>query len=185
MFEKRFYIVILMFFPLFYFVNGGNKVCSAANKNKIKITSSAFKNGKLIPNKYACDGDDVSPPISWSSVPDGTESIAIITDDPDAPGGTFVHWVIYDIPGDITELSEEISSDDALEDGTQQGTNDFGNIGYNGPCPPKGTHRYYFKIYALDKETGIDPGATKEDLVNAMKGHILGEGKLMGKYKSS
>ncbi len=149
----------------------------------MKITSTAFAEGGSIPARYTCDGEDISPPLRWDSVPDGTKSIALICDDPDAPGRTFVHWVLYNLPPDTRELPENVTREPALSNGTRQGRTDFGRIGYGGPCPPGGTHRYYFKIYALDAE--IDPnrsGLTKSDVLKAMKGHILAEGQLMGKY---
>ncbi|MBN1360286.1 MAG: YbhB/YbcL family Raf kinase inhibitor-like protein [Sedimentisphaerales bacterium] len=149
----------------------------------MKISSSAFTEGGPIPSKHTCDGQDVSPPLKWDSVPDGTKSIALICDDPDAPMGTFVHWVLYNLPADTTGLPENMSRESALSTGAAQGTNDFGRLGYGGPCPPGGTHRYYFKVYALDAQ--IDPGRPglkKNDVLKAMKGHILAEGQLMGKY---
>ncbi len=149
----------------------------------IKITSSAFEEGGLIPPKYTCDGDDISPPLQWDAVPESTKSIALISDDPDAPMGTWVHWVLYNLPADTKELAENIHPDNTLPNGARQGTTDFGRIGYGGPCPPSGTHRYFFKIYALDTELDLAAGAAKSDLINAMIGHILAEGQLMGKYK--
>lgn len=149
----------------------------------MEIKSSAFKEGGLIPGKYTCDGIDVSPPLEWSSVPDGTETFALICDDPDAPVGTWVHWVLFNIPGDIRGLPENMPASDVLENGAMQGRNDFGRTSYGGPCPPRGTHRYYFKIYALDRELDTGPGVSKKELLKAMDGHILAEGQLMGKYK--
>ncbi len=148
----------------------------------LKIFSSAFENGGMIPSKYTCDGEDISPPISWSGLPEGTKSIAIINDDPDAPMGTWVHWVIYNIPHTAKGLPENIKRIEKLPDGTLQGKNSGGRIGYGGPCPPSGTHRYFFKIYALDKVLDLKPGATKETLLSAMKGHILAESQFYGKY---
>ena len=150
---------------------------------EIKITSSAFEDGGLIPAKYTCDGADMSPPLQWDAVPEGTKSIALICDDPDAPMGTFVHWVIFGLPADTRELAENIPSDETLPNGAKQGTSDFGRIGYGGPCPPSGTHRYFFKIYALDAEVELAAGASKRELLKAMEGHILGQGQLIGKYK--
>ena len=150
---------------------------------EIEVKSEAFEEGGMIPKKYTCDGEDVSPPLSWTGVPEGTEALALICDDPDAPVGTWVHWVIFNIPPDTTGLSENIPPERVLESGTRQGRNDFGNIGYGGPCPPRGTHRYYFKLYALDKKVDLEPGATKDELLKAMEGHILAEGRLMGRYK--
>ncbi len=150
---------------------------------EIKLESTAFKEGGTIPKKYTCDGDDISPPLLWRMVPEGTQSLALICDDPDAPLGTWVHWVIFDIPSHITELPEGISPKKILENGAKQGKNDFGKIGYGGPCPPGGTHRYYFKLYALNKKLILEPGATKDELLEAMEGCILGQGQLMGRYK--
>ncbi len=150
---------------------------------EIKVKSEAFEEGGMIPKKYTCDGEDASPPLSWTGVPEGTEALALICDDPDAPVGTWVHWVIFNIPPDTTGLSENIPPERVLESGARQGRNDFGNIGYGGPCPPRGTHRYYFKLYALDKKVDLEPGATKDELLKAMEGHILAEGRLMGRYK--
>jgi Raf kinase inhibitor-like YbhB/YbcL family protein len=149
----------------------------------IKITSSAFKDEGLIPARYTCDGDDISPPLQWDAVPQGTKSIAIISDDPDAPMGTWVHWVIFGLPAETRELAENIPPDKTLPNGARQGTNDFGRIGYGGPCPPGGTHRYFFKIYALDTILNLQAGAKKADLLKAMQEHILSQGQLIGKYK--
>lgn len=149
----------------------------------MEITSTVFKHGARIPAKYTCDGVDVSPPLEWGNVPYGTKSVALICDDPDAPMGTWVHWVIYDIPSSITSLPEKIPPLKELANGAKQGMNDFRAIGYGGPCPPSGEHRYFFKIYALEGLTGLKPGATKEQLVSVMQGNILGEAHLVGKYK--
>lgn len=150
---------------------------------EIKITSSAFDEGGMIPEKYTCDGIDVSPPLTCTSIPDGTKTLALIGDDPDAPMGTWVHWVLFNLPANIKEISENIQPERELENGAKQGMNDFRKIGYGGPCPPGGTHRYYFKIFALDTELNLEAGATKSQLLEAMEGHILGEGQLMGRYK--
>jgi len=149
----------------------------------IKITSPAFENEGMIPAKYTCDGEDLSPPLQCDTVPEGTKSIALISDDPDAPMGTWVHWVLFNLPADTRQLPEDIPPDKTLPNGAKQGTSDFGRIGYGGPCPPGGTHRYFFKIYALDTELSLQAGARKRDLLKAMEGHILGQGQLMGKYK--
>jgi len=152
-------------------------------KMEIKVTSSAFEEGSLIPPKYTCDGADISPPLRWDAVPEGTKSVALISDDPDAPVGTWVHWVLFNLPADTRELAENIPPDETLPNGAKQGTSDFGRIGYGGPCPPSGTHRYFFKIYALDTEIDLAAGAKKRQLLKAMEGHILGQGQLIGKYK--
>ena len=150
----------------------------------IQLTSSAFTDGSPIPGKYTCDDKDVSPPLAWSGVPAGAKSLALICDDPDAPGGTWVHWVIYNIPVALTQLAEGVPTSDVVLGGAKQGITDFKRFGYGGPCPPRGKpHRYFFKLYALDVELSLKPRATKQDLVGAMKGHILDEGQLMGTYK--
>ena len=149
----------------------------------LEITSSAFSEGKMIPTRYTCDGPDVSPDLAWSGVPDTAQSLALICDDPDAPMGTWVHWVLFNIPAGTSGLPAEIPPDAVLENGGRHGTNDFGRLGYGGPCPPGGTHRYFFKLYALDTEPDLASGITKAQLLEAMEGHILAEAQLMGKYK--
>jgi len=135
---------------------------------KMEIESSAFDEGAFIPRKYTCDGNNISPPLEWSLIPDGTKAFALICDDPDAPMGTWIHWVLFNLPGNINELSENIPPLDALENGAKQGKNDFRKIGYGGPCPPGGTHRYYFKIYALDEELDVDTGISKKELLKVL-----------------
>jgi Raf kinase inhibitor-like YbhB/YbcL family protein len=150
----------------------------------IQLTSSAFTEGASIPVKHTCDGQNSSPPLTWSSVPQGARTLALVADDPDAPAGTWVHWVIYNIPATAAELPEGIPTTETISNGAAQGANDFGRSGYGGPCPPRGNpHRYYFKLYALDAELSLKPGATKKDLLRAMEGHILAQGQLMGTYK--
>jgi len=149
---------------------------------EIKITSRAFNDGEMIPKQYTCDGRDISPPLAWDSVPGRTKSFALICNDPDAPVGVWIHWVIYNIPSEVKELLENVPPQKIIENDAKQGKNDFRNIGYGGPCPPGGVHRYYFKIYALDTELSLEAGATKVELLNAMEGHILAKGQLMGKY---
>ncbi len=148
----------------------------------IVVTSASFEEGKSIPKKHTCDGEDVSPRLAWTGVPDGAKSVAVICDDPDAPAGTWVHWVIYNLPADAGGLGENVPPRETLPDGARQGKNDFGRIGYNGPCPPGGTHRYFFKVYALDSLLDLPAGATKAQLVRAMEGHVLAQGSLMGTY---
>jgi len=150
---------------------------------EIKVTSSAFKEGEMIPKKYTCDGEELSPPLNWTDVPAAAKSVALISDDPDAPMGTWVHWVIFNMPADATGLPEGIPADKMLPSGAKQGINGSRGIGYAGPCPPSGIHRYYFKVYAVDKMLDLEPGIAKKDLLNAMEGHTLGQGQLMGKYK--
>jgi Raf kinase inhibitor-like YbhB/YbcL family protein len=147
----------------------------------ISISAEAFQAGGTIPKEYTCDGSNVSPALSWSGIPSNAKSIALIMDDPDAPGGTFVHWVLFNIPPDTTKLPKDVPKNKTLSDGSRQGVTDFGRVGYGGPCPPK-EHRYYFKIYALDTMLDLQHGASKQQLENAMKRHILAQGGLMGKY---
>lgn len=153
------------------------------NTMAIKVMSSVFEEGGMIPRKYTCDGADVSPPLAWTGVPEAAKSLALISDDPDAPMGTWVHWVLYDLPANIKELPEAVPPDKELRTGAKQGRNDFRRIGYGGPCPPGGTHRYYFKLYALDTVLNLPSGATKAELLKAMEGRVLAQGQLMGKYK--
>lgn len=148
----------------------------------IKIASSAFDEGGTIPVKYTCDGEDVSPPLEWSGMPEGAKTLVLISDDPDAPMGTWVHWVLFNLPAAVHNLPEDIPPVHTMESGAKQGMNDFRKIGYGGPCPPGGTHRYYFKIYALDTEIDLEAGATKPEILRAMEGHILAQGQLMGRY---
>ena len=149
----------------------------------MEISSPAFKAGESIPSKYSCDDLDVSPPLIWKNVPEGTESLALICDDPDAPSGTFVHWVLYNLPPDAGSFEENVPKKDKLGNGALQGKNDFGRLGYGGPCPPSGTHRYYFKLYALDSMLEEKQGMTKKELLKAMETHVLEEIQLMGRYK--
>jgi Raf kinase inhibitor-like YbhB/YbcL family protein len=148
----------------------------------ISIGSSAFQETGTIPAKYTCDGNDVSPPLKWTAAPEGTKSIALTCDDPDAPMGTWVHWVMWNIPPSVQELPENVPPKPELPDGSRQGISDFGRPGYGGPCPPSGVHRYYFRICALDTVLDLPSSSRKADLLKAMKGHILAEGQLMGKY---
>ena len=150
----------------------------------IQLSTSAFTEGSSIPAKYTCDGDDISPPLKWSGVPQGAKSIALICDDPDAPVGIWVHWVLYNVSSTVAELPEGVPTSEVISGGARQGINDFKRIGYGGPCPPRGNpHRYYFKLYVLDIELSLKPRAAKKDVVSAMQGHILAEGQLMGTYK--
>ena len=149
----------------------------------MEIKSPAFENEGMIPSEYTCDGKNISPQIKWENIPDHTKSLALICDDPDAPAGDWVHWVIFNIPPDVTELEENIPLSKELKNGAVQGLNDFRKNGYGGPCPPSGTHRYYFKLFALDKMLAPDANAKKQDLLDAMQGHILAQAQIMGKYK--
>ncbi len=176
---KKFYLLTLIILTLLFFntCKGGNHIM------KIKIETTGFNESGYIPTKFTCDGEDISPKLSWSKVPEKTRSIAIICDDPDAPMGTWVHWVVYNIPPEKNSLKENFPKVRKTKEGILQGLNDFRRIGYNGPCPPPGkAHRYFFKIYALD--TTIEGEAlTKSELLKKMEGHILGYGELIGLYK--
>ena len=156
---------------------------AGGNELKLAIASSAFPESGMIPRKYSCDGQDISPDLSWEGVPEATRSLALICDDPDAPAGTWVHWVLFNIPPGEKGFPAEIAPQGKLSNGALQGTNDFGRLGYGGPCPPRGTHRYYFKLYALDAMLPLNAGATKAQVEAAMKGHILAQAQLIGKYK--
>jgi Raf kinase inhibitor-like YbhB/YbcL family protein len=147
-----------------------------------EIKSSAFAENGAIPSKYTCDGLDISPPLSWKDAPAGTKSFALISDDPDAPVGTWVHWVMWNIPAAAASLKEGIDKSSSLSDGTKQGISDFKRPGYGGPCPPGGTHRYFFKLYALDTTLDLPENTTKAQLEKAMKGHILGQTQIIGTY---
>jgi Raf kinase inhibitor-like YbhB/YbcL family protein len=147
------------------------------------LRSEAFQEGGNIPAKYTCDGDDVSPPLTWSGVPPQTGSFALILDDPDAPLRVFTHWVIFDLTADTPQLGEGVTQVPHLPDGAIQGKNDFGKIGYGGPCPPRGAHHYRFTIYALNAMLRLAPGSSKEQALAAMKGHFLDQGQLVGLYQ--
>lgn len=150
----------------------------------LQIRSSAFSEGGMIPRKYTCDGEDLSPPMAWSGVPEGTKSLVLIADDPDAPMGTWVHWVIYDIPPTLDGLPEGVAKSPSVQGVGTQGTNDFRQIGYGGPCPPRGpAHRYFFKLYALDTSLNLKPGLRKADIEKAIEGHILAQAQYMGTYR--
>lgn len=147
-----------------------------------QLTSSAFAPGEPIPQKHSCDGDDISPPLRWSDPPHSTQSLALIADDPDAPAGTWVHWVLYNLPAQTLTLPQAIPPDAELADGGQHGQNSWKRLGYGGPCPPSGTHRYFFKLYALDIVLDLDAGKNREQLMAAMEGHILAQAEVMGTY---
>ena len=148
----------------------------------LNITSIAFEHNGMIPSKYTADGADVSPPIAWQGIPENAKSIALICDDPDAPMGTWVHWLVWNIPPETTGLDENVPPDAVLQNGICQGTTDFGQTGYGGPAPPSGTHRYFFKVYALDTMLDLSADSVKPELEAAMDGHILAQGELIGKY---
>lgn len=147
------------------------------------LESPAFAPGATIPRQHTCDGADQSPPLRWSDLPAGTHALALIVEDPDAPRGTFVHWVLYNLPPDPPELAAGVSHQAILPNGARQGRNDFRRVGYGGPCPPRGpAHRYIFHAYALDGPIDLTPGASASELRQAMQGHVLGEAELVGMY---
>ena len=148
----------------------------------MKLTSPAFSEGGSIPARYTCDGEDVSPPLEWDGAPAEAKGLALVCGDPDAPAGDWVHWTVYDLPPSRTGLPEGVPPRDEIEGGGRQGRNDFRKIGYGGPCPPGGTHRYVFTLYALDRMLGLRGGATKAEVRAALRGHVVAEGKLTGKY---
>ena len=148
----------------------------AAGEAKMKITSSAFQEGGNIPSKFTCDGGDSSPPLQIAEIPSGAKSLVLVVDDPDAPSGLFTHWIVWNISPQTNAIAEGSAPKGV------QGTSDFGKSGYGGPCPPSGTHRYYFKIFALDRELNLPSGTKRNQLDAAMKGHVVAQGELMGRY---
>ena len=172
----------------FCFVLGLAAVNSLAadktGKDQMQLTSTVFTEGAAIPPKHTCDAKNVSPPLKWNDVPAGAKTLVLIVDDPDAPSGTWVHWVLYDLPATTSELAEDVPKSQYIAGGAKQGLNDFRHLGYGGPCPPHGNpHRYFFKLYALDALLDLKPGLTKKDLEHAMEKHILAQAHLMGTYQ--
>ena len=168
-----------IFFSLIFILTAG--IAQSQTAKPFKLVSAGIKEGKPVPDKYTCDGENVSPALTWSGVPAKTKSFAIIMDDPDAPMGTFVHWVLYNVPGTMTSLEEKL---DVEKIKAKDGLTSFGEQGYNGPCPPEGgPHRYIFKIFALDKMITPKDEMDKEELLKEMKGHILGEATLTGLFR--
>ncbi|RMD46073.1 MAG: YbhB/YbcL family Raf kinase inhibitor-like protein [Aquificota bacterium] len=166
--------LILLFFFIYSIAFAGN----------FKITSPAFKYGDFIPVKYTCDGKDLSPPLQWENTPKGTKSFVLIVEDPDAPMGTFTHWIVYDIPALSTGIAEDFPKKIEVK-GIKQGINDFGRVGYGGPCPPPGKpHRYFFKLFAIDiPSLNLKGGATKSEVIKSLNGHIIGTTQIMGLYR--
>ena len=161
---------------------GGNSEALREGAANLELTSAAFDDGDAIPTQYTCDGEDLSPPLSWGEPPEGTESFALIVEDPDAPVGTWDHWLLYNIPASVRGLEEGVPPEAELSDGSLHGQNGWRRLDYGGPCPPSGTHRYFFRLYALDTPVDLEAGATKQELRNAMEGHVLAVGELMGTY---
>jgi Raf kinase inhibitor-like YbhB/YbcL family protein len=165
-------------------------------RQTITLKSAAFDDGGMIPKMFTCDGSDRSPPLEWSGVPANAQSLVLICDDPDAPLGTWSHWVLFNLAPQVTTLKAAVPPEEMIAAGdskagdakspeARQGTNDFGKLGYGGPCPPSGTHRYFFRLYALDIQLDLGSSAKRSQVIKAMEGHILAEGRLMGKYKRS
>lgn len=150
---------------------------------EIKIESRDFKEGESIPSKYTCEGLNVSPQLSWTCETEGVKTYVLIVEDPDAPGGIFTHWIVYNIPSRVNSLMENSTPAKNVPDEILMGVNDFGRIGYGGPCPPSGSHRYFFRIYGLDTAVHLDSGATKREVTKKMEGHIIARGELMGTYR--
>lgn len=152
-------------------------------KMEINIESRNFKEGEFIPSRYTCEGENISPQLSWTCSVEGVKTYAIIVEDPDAPGGNFTHWIVYNIPSRLNSLMENSTPAKNVPEEVLMGTNDFGRIGYGGPCPPSGTHRYFFRIYGLDTAVHLDSGATGREVLKKMEGHIIARGELMGRYQ--
>ncbi len=149
----------------------------AATPAKLEVTSTAFKTGEAIPTEYSCKGENINPPLEIHGIPSGTKSLVLIVDDPDAPGGLFTHWIVWNIVSSTAGVAQK-----SVPGGGVQGTNDFGKKGYGGPCPPSGTHRYFFRVFALDQKLELPAGAKRSGLNKAMAGHIIGQGELMGRF---
>lgn len=163
---------------------GGDQTITPESAKTLSLSSPLFTEGSRIPAKYTCEGQDVSPPLVWGEPPQKTQGFTLIMDDPDAPVGVFTHWVLFNLPPDVRQLEEGVPAQEQLHNGALQGRNDFGKIGYGGPCPPGGSaHRYRFTIYALDNTLDLAAGASKKQLLDAMEGHILAQGQLTGNYQ--
>jgi Raf kinase inhibitor-like YbhB/YbcL family protein len=178
-------LVVLVLFSIATVACAGNAAePQRETRTTLSLTSTAFKEGDKIPVKYTCDGKDISPPLAWDEPPPQTQTLALMVEDPDAPGGMFTHWVVFNIPATDRQLAENVPAQEQLENGALQGKNDFGKIGYGGPCPPRGSvHHYRFTIYALDNSLDLKPGSSGKQVTDAMKGHALAQGQLMGTYQ--
>jgi len=180
------FVFVTLFSVIFF-----SRVDAASHPSKkgghmLQFTSSSFQAEGNIPRQFTCEGEDISPDLTWKNAPSGTKSFALIVHDPDAPrAGGFTHWVVYNIPAKVTHIPQAAPRGEKLPSGGIQGKNDFGQTGYRGPCPPSGTHRYYFYLYALDTELKLPSGATKDDVEKAIKGHVLEKTELMGKYRKT
>jgi Raf kinase inhibitor-like YbhB/YbcL family protein len=176
--KDQFFLASILLFSL----SSGNLWSQGGHAMSFSVKTTAFSEGGTIPKKFTCDGSDLSPGLTWAGAPAGTRSVALIADDPDAPVGTWTHWIAWNIPPEAA-LAEGLAKIESLSDGTRQGKNDFKRIGYGGPCPPPGkAHRYFFKLYALGAKLDVKPGASRKELEGAMKGHVLAQVELVGKY---
>lgn len=174
-------ILVIAFFSLMISVASYGQGAKAMS---LTVSSTSFQSGGEIAKKFTCDGEDVSPEITWNGAPDGVQAFALIADDPDAPVGTWTHWVLYDLPASSTRLNEGLPKSEQLPDGSKQGRNDFRKVGYNGPCPPAGKpHRYFFRVYALDRKLDVKAGAARSEVERAMSGHVQAQGEYMGTYR--
>jgi len=181
---NRMVVTMAVFCFVFGMSATGSALGGPVGKDTMQLTSTAFGDGAQILAKHTCDGENISPPLKWSGTPAMARSLALIVDDPDAPAATWVHWVLYDLPTDTSELPEGASPGHLIAGGAREGLNDFGRAGYGGPCPPPGkAHRYFFKLYALDATIGLKSNATKKDVERAMEKHILARTQLMGTYQ--
>lgn len=171
--------VLCFSFMIFFILFTTNIFSATSQGEEMKIFSSVFSNDGMIPEKYTCDGKNISPPLSWSGAPENTKSFVLIVDDPDAPNGTWDHWIVLNIPAHINAIPENVVP---LTQGMLAGKNSWGQTNYGGPCPPSGVHRYFFKLYALNVQLSFREGATKEEVLHAMKNHVLKEAELVGKY---
>jgi len=181
--ESRFALAVIILAGCLALAAGCEAAPQGGAAMALELKSPDFSSGGNIPRQFTCDGADISPALSWNEPPGGTQSFALIADDPDAPVGTWVHWVLFDLPAKVRELSQNVPKQEHLADGPPQGRTDSRKIGYGGPCPPPGKpHRYFFKLYALGTKLNLKPGATKKDVERAMQGHILAQGEWMGRY---
>ncbi len=181
--SKALFAILLFAFVLNVSLADSVRANDAARVKKLEVSSTAFSAGKIIPKQYTGDGKDVSPPLKWTAGPKGTQCYAISVEDPDAPRGTWWHWIIANIPSNVTQLNEGASRGKVAIFGSVEGINDFDKLGYNGPMPPKGqNHRYYFKVLALSSPLKLRWGCTKEQYAAATKGNIIGQGELIGTY---
>jgi hypothetical protein len=181
--KRHFTIGIFVLAVFFASAAGYGRISQGGVTMPLELKSPDFSSGEIIPRQFTCDGADMSPALEWNDPPAATKSFALVADDPDAPVGTWVHWVLFNLPATARSLAENAPKKEQMADGSLQGRNDFGKIGYGGPCPPPGKpHRYFFKLYAVDTKLNLKPGAPKKDVERAIQGHILAQGEWMGRY---